>query len=479
MTSIKHNQSPFFTIFKDASKPIICMSSMNARLTNMLAARYASGDGPLRVLAIDPSDMMPEVCTLLDDFVPDVLRGTSSLVARLVQGLSLSALRGIVGVWCASEILTEQQSHMISKRLPNVKIDMVYALVELGAVSGTVCRHLKRNQYHPRQGIYIDIENADESGAGEVFISGDFGGDPIEKYRPGDVARFLPPCPCGEQVTFELIGRTGRDYVKLLGTLLRREEFDRVRAALAFLKFDAGDQRVILALLAAVLVCVAFSLPRQLGRAKASQSLKEFFAKSRSINLMAAARVFLFGSRDVWFVVGLPVFLYSQGWRYMEVAGFIASWTIGYGLVQAAAPSVIRRSADGLSREVPEARLWGAALTAIPLVLALLLGHDQMARLDLVVVFGLCAFGFAFAVISSLHSYLILAYAGSAKAAEDVGFYYAANAAGRLMGILLSGALAQAGGLAACLWASAVMLALCLGVTFLLPTESAPRRLPA
>ena len=240
-----------------------------------------------------------------------------------------------------------------------------------------------------------------------------------------------------------------------------------------------GALWAMMALLAAVLAGVAFSLPRQLGRAKASKSLKEFFAKSRSINLMAAARVFLFGSRDVWFVVGLPVFLYSQGWRHMEVAGFIASWTIGYGLVQAVAPSVIRRSADGLSREVPEARLWGAVLTAIPLLLALLLGHGQMARLDLVVVFGLCAFGFAFAVISSLHSYLILAYAGSAKAAEDVGFYYAANAAGRLVGILLSGALTQAGGLAACLWASAVMLALCLGVTFLLPSEAAPRRMPA
>ena len=81
---------------------------------------------------------------------------------------------------------------------------------------------------------------------------------------------------------------------------------------------------------------------------------------------MAAARIFLFGSRDVWFVVGLPVFLYSLGWHYMEVAGFIASWTIGYGLVQAIAPSVIRRSRDGLSREVPEARLWGAILTVIP-----------------------------------------------------------------------------------------------------------------
>ena len=170
---------------------------------------------------------------------------------------------------------------------------------------------------------------------------------------------------------------------------------------------------------------------------------------------MAAARVFLFGSRDVWFVVGLPVFLYSQGWRYMEVAGFIASWTIGYGLVQAIAPSVIRRSADGLSREVPEARLWGAVLTAIPLVLAVVLGGSHVARLDLVVTLGLGVFGFAFAVISSLHSYLILAYAGSEKAAEDVGFYYAANAGGRLIGILLSGALTQAAGLAGCLWGSA------------------------
>ncbi len=231
--------------------------------------------------------------------------------------------------------------------------------------------------------------------------------------------------------------------------------------------------------LAVVLLGVAVSLPRQLGRAKASKSFRELFAKTRSINLMAAARVFLFGGRDVWFVVGLPVFLYSHGWRYMEVAGFIASWTIGYGVVQAIAPSVIRRSADGLSREVPEARLWGALLAAIPLLLALFVGSAQVARLDLVVTVGLGAFGFAFAVVSSLHSYLILAYAGSEKAAEDVGFYYAANAGGRLIGILLSGALAQSGGLAACLWGSTTMLALCLAITFLLPSVSIARRAPA
>ena len=237
-------------------------------------------------------------------------------------------------------------------------------------------------------------------------------------------------------------------------------------------------------LLGIVLASVTFSLPRELGKAKASKSFKEVFAKSRPVNLLAAARVFLFGSRDVWFVVGLPVFLYAQGWRFMEVAGFIASWTIGYGLVQAVAPLVIRRSEDGLTREVPEARLWGLVLTTLPVAVALLLAVVHPPRPDLVVAIGLSIFGFVFAVISSLHSYLILAYAGSKKAAEDVGFYYAANAGGRLLGILLSGALASAGGISACLWGSAVMLGLCFAITLLLPVRlpssgAAAGRVPA
>jgi MFS family permease len=223
------------------------------------------------------------------------------------------------------------------------------------------------------------------------------------------------------------------------------------------------------ALLAGVFAAVLTLLPRALGRAKSSRTFRELFAKNRAVNLLALARIFMFGARDVWFVVGLPVWLYAQGWHYMAVAGFLAAWTIGYGAVQALAPYLVRRSADGLSREVPEARLWGAALTAIPVVLALLLAGGVAARPDLLVVGGLALFGIAFAVISSLHSYLILAYAGSEKAAEDVGFYYAANAAGRLGGIVLSGTLTGIGGLPACLIASATMLALCLLVTLNLP----------
>jgi predicted MFS family arabinose efflux permease len=231
-----------------------------------------------------------------------------------------------------------------------------------------------------------------------------------------------------------------------------------------------GALWVMAGALALILAAVVLTLPPLMGRAKASRSAKELFAKSRGVNLLAAARIFLFGARDVWFVVGLPVFLYAAGWTFTMVGAFLALWTIGYGLVQAAAPALVRRSADGLSAEVPAARLWSLALAFVPLALtaALLAG---VPRPDLVVVAGLALFGFVFAVNSSVHSYLVLAYAGSAKAAEDVGFYYAANAAGRFGGILVSGILFGLGGLPACLAGSALMLAACWVVTLRLPSK--------
>ncbi|MBI2735270.1 MAG: organoarsenical effux MFS transporter ArsJ [Rhodospirillales bacterium] len=224
--------------------------------------------------------------------------------------------------------------------------------------------------------------------------------------------------------------------------------------------------------IAVILVAGVLTLPRQLGKAKSSKTMRELFAKSRGVNLLAAARIFMFGARDVWFVVGLPVFLYAAGWRFVEVGGFLAAWTIAYGGIQAAAPRLVARSADGLSREVPNARLWAGLLAAVPLVLAVLLQRPGLGQSDLVVAAGLALFALPFAVNSSLHSYLILAYAGSEKAAEDVGFYYAANATGRLVGILLSGALYQVGGLTACLVGSAAMLAACWAITFLLPDRT-------
>jgi len=230
-------------------------------------------------------------------------------------------------------------------------------------------------------------------------------------------------------------------------------------------------------LLALVLAGVLAWVPPLMGRAKASKSARELFAKNRGINLLAAARVALFGARDVWFVVGVPVFLYSAGWTFTMVGAFLALWTIGYGLVQAAAPAIVRRSPDGLSAEVPAARLWSGLLAVVPIGLAALV-VAEVDHLEWVVVAGLGLFGIAFAVNSSVHSYLILAYAGSEKAAEDVGFYYAANALGRFLGTLMSGVLYQWGGLAWSLAGSAAMLVACWLVTLALPT-SVPARLGA
>ncbi len=222
------------------------------------------------------------------------------------------------------------------------------------------------------------------------------------------------------------------------------------------------------AALVLILAGVLLALPPLMGRAKASRSVRELLAKNRGVNLLAGARVFLFGARDVWFVVGLPVFLYASGWTFTMVGGFLALWTIGYGLIQAAAPALVRRSSDGLSAEVPATRAWSLALAAIPALLAVLM-QAGLPGPEIFVPVGLCVFGLLFAVNSSLHSYLVLAYAGSEKAAEDVGFYYAANAAGRFGGTLLSGVLYGWGGLVACLTGAALMLAGCWALTLAFP----------
>ena len=219
-----------------------------------------------------------------------------------------------------------------------------------------------------------------------------------------------------------------------------------------------------------VFICVVLLVPRLMGKGRASGSAREFFARRPGVNLLAAARVTLFGARDVWFVVGMPVFLYAQGWSFTGVGTFLAAWTIGYGLIQAGTPHLVHRSTDGLQDEVPAAIRWSAVAAAITLALALV-AWLQPNGLEWWIVGGLVAFGGAFAVNSSLHSYLILAYAGSEKAAEDVGFYYAANALGRFLGTLLSGLLYQAGGLALTLAGSALLLLVCWLIVLNLPRD--------
>lgn len=201
---------------------------------------------------------------------------------------------------------------------------------------------------------------------------------------------------------------------------------------------------LILAALAAVLTLMR----GELGRPDAKAKFRQMFSNNRSVNVLAAARIFLFASRDVWFVVALPVFLRTEhGWSFWQVGIFMAAWVIGYGIVQATAPGYVRNP-DG------KTATWLAfALASLPAGIALVMvsGADPV----LAVVAGLIVVGLVFALNSAVHSYLILAYADGDKVAMNVGFYYMANAGGRLTGTVLSGALYQWQGLQACLWASA------------------------
>lgn len=210
-----------------------------------------------------------------------------------------------------------------------------------------------------------------------------------------------------------------------------------------------------------------FLLQQDLGKAKTKPKFSEVFSKSRAINVLSAARLFLFGARDIWFVVALPVFLSSQlGWGFWQVGGFLAVWIIGYGIVQSVAPYITGSS----STKVPDGRsaLWWALLLAfVPAAIAVAL--TASLHLALVLIAGLCVFGVLFAINSSLHSYLIVSYAKEDGASQDVGFYYMANALGRLMGTLLSGWIYQASGLVSCLWVSAVFIALAALLSIGLP----------
>jgi len=225
------------------------------------------------------------------------------------------------------------------------------------------------------------------------------------------------------------------------------------------------------AALALVLAASGLCLAQDLGKTKQPVRFTQLLSKSREINVLSVARFFLFGSRDVWFVVGLPVFLTEAlGWSFSAVGGFLAAWVIGYGCVQAAAPAMIRRK-SGSASGAAAVQSWGFALAFVSAAIAAALQLQFHPTLTVLV--GLALFGVVFAVNASVHSYLILAYSDADKVALNVGFYYMANAAGRLVGTLLSGVTYLVGGLTACLWVSTALVLAAASLTVLLPTSGA------
>ncbi|MFN3661620.1 organoarsenical effux MFS transporter ArsJ [Yoonia sp.] len=253
-----------------------------------------------------------------------------------------------------------------------------------------------------------------------------------------------------------------KNAVKGLGFLLGA-------ALLATIGF-VGAVLAMAAALAVILIAVLVFMPAGLPKGRKGAKFSEVISKSHNVNWLSAARVFLFGARDIWFVVGIPIYFYAvlsdgtvAGNRnaFFMIGSFMAVWIILYGAVQASAPKVLHATTRPAGELIGAARQWAWALAAVPAALtaAALASGGPQTWLTVTLVIGLLVFGAIFAINSALHSYLILSFSKAERVTMDVGFYYMANAAGRLLGTLLSGLTYQAGGLALMLGTAAVMVA--------------------
>lgn len=242
-------------------------------------------------------------------------------------------------------------------------------------------------------------------------------------------------------------------------------------ALLSMVGFSAA-LLIMASILALIFIVSLILLKTDLGKKSAKPKFNELFSKSRAINFLSAARLFLFAARDVWFVVALPVYLSTQfGWSFWWVGGFLATWVIAYGMVQSIAPYLTGKK-QGRVPDGQAAFVWAIALCGMPALIAsaLTVGISPLY----VVIFGLMIFGVLFAVNSSLHSYLIVSYAQEDGVSLDVGFYYMSNAMGRLLGTILSGWVYTQWGLVACLWVSSTFIALAAMFSLGLPKHQTP-----
>lgn len=230
-----------------------------------------------------------------------------------------------------------------------------------------------------------------------------------------------------------------------------------------------GALMVLAGMLFVVLIMTAVMLPSGVGKMKSKPKFTQVFSKVAAINWLSAARFFLFGSRDVWFVVALPVFLVEvAGWSATGVGTFMAAWVIGYGVVQVSAPKLVRSRHHGQGPGGGTARLWAFVLAIFPA--GIVIAIQQGWPVQTVLVVGLILFGIVFAINSAVHSYLILAYSDDDKVSMNVGFYYMANAGGRLAGTVLSGLVYQTHGLEGCLWLSSGFVLAAAMLSFALPS---------
>ncbi|WP_431358147.1 organoarsenical effux MFS transporter ArsJ [Sulfitobacter albidus] len=272
----------------------------------------------------------------------------------------------------------------------------------------------------------------------------------LAKMSSKSAVKILAPAQDGGLFRWVALLTGSKNMVKGAGFLLGTG----LLATLGFVWAVLG----MAAILAAILLAVLIAMPSGLPRGRKGAKFSDVLSTSANVNWLSAARVFLFGARDVWFVVGIPIYFYavlsdgttaSNRAAFFAIGTFMAGWIILYGLVQANAPRLLRARTRGHADLIGAARGWGWALAVVPAgltIAALIAGAPQM-WLTATLVVGLLMFGAIFAVNSSLHSYLILSFSKAERVTMDVGFYYMANACGRLVGTLLSGMTYQTGGL--------------------------------
>jgi hypothetical protein len=284
----------------------------------------------------------------------------------------------------------------------------------------------------------------------------------LAKMSSKSAVKLLAPSQDGALFRWVAILTGSKNMVKGAGFLLGAV----LLATLGFVWAVLG----MAVILATILLAVLIAMPAGLPKGRKGTKFSEVFSKSPNVNWLSAARVFLFGARDVWFVVGIPIYFYAvlsdgttEGNRaaFFMIGTFMAVWVILYGLIQANAPRILRASQRSEADLIGAARTWGWGLAVVPIMLTLaaVTATEQQMWLTLTLIIGLLIFGAVFAVNSSLHSYLILTFTKAERVTMDVGFYYMANAGGRLAGTLLSGLTYQAGGLALMLGTAAGMVA--------------------
>lgn len=284
----------------------------------------------------------------------------------------------------------------------------------------------------------------------------------LAKMSSKSAVKLLAPTEDGGLFRWVAVLTGSKNMVKGFGFLLGAG----LLATLGFVWAVLG----MAAILSLILVAVLIAMPPGLPKGRKGAKFSEVFSKSSNVNWLSAARVFLFGARDVWFVVGIPIYFYavlSDGTEagnratFFLIGTFMAVWIILYGLVQANAPRILRAKSRPDAALIKAAKTWGWALAAIPAVLTLaaMSTAEPQPWLTIMLIVGLLIFGGVFAVNSALHSYLILAFTKAERVTMDVGFYYMANAGGRLIGTVLSGLTYQVGGLALMLGVATIMVA--------------------